>query len=306
MTRDDLVQRLTRASGKVFDDSGSYARCGPEIAVALEDAIAALAAPPDAPPLTQHQREARERLRAVLRDYNLLDPMHGLGRDVDEAVRWALGALADPTPTEPPAPPAAPRDGELASTLDRVGRIVERMEQGTDANKEPARPLAFYYTADRADTTPALVTRLRELERDLADACDYGVLDQTRECRWWREVAAIGDALSVQSAERLAHLTELVREWQEARKPVGLSAPGVGVAETYQAAVKRMVAADEALAACRLDVAAAETPAAGKRVQTPNEAEMLRALSDALTGGALDEQLKAAGAQHWPPQEPPR
>jgi hypothetical protein len=50
-----------------------------------------------------------------------------------------------------------------------------------------------------------------------------------------------------------ARLVELVREWQEARKPVGLAAPGVGVAETYQAAMKRMAAADEALAAFNLD-----------------------------------------------------
>lgn len=50
-----------------------------------------------------------------------------------------------------------------------------------------------------------------------------------------------------------SELVALVREWQEARKPVGLNAPGVEVAETYQRAVARMAAADEALAAYDLN-----------------------------------------------------
>ena len=48
-------------------------------------------------------------------------------------------------------------------------------------------------------------------------------------------------------------LIALVREWQEARKPAQLEAPGVNIAETYRAAVMRMAAADEALAAYDLD-----------------------------------------------------
>lgn len=50
-----------------------------------------------------------------------------------------------------------------------------------------------------------------------------------------------------------AGLVALVREWQEARNPAKLTEPGVGLAETYQAAVKRMTAADEALAAYDLN-----------------------------------------------------
>lgn len=49
-------------------------------------------------------------------------------------------------------------------------------------------------------------------------------------------------------------LVALVQEWQEARKPATLLAPGEFLAETFQAAVRRMSAADEALAAYRLDV----------------------------------------------------
>ena len=45
-----------------------------------------------------------------------------------------------------------------------------------------------------------------------------------------------------------AGLVEAVREWQAARKPMPLPAPGEKLAETYQAAVRRMAAADEALA----------------------------------------------------------
>ena len=48
-------------------------------------------------------------------------------------------------------------------------------------------------------------------------------------------------------------LSALVREWQEARKPAHLSEPGVDLVQTYQAAVKRMAAADEALAAYDID-----------------------------------------------------
>lgn len=43
-------------------------------------------------------------------------------------------------------------------------------------------------------------------------------------------------------------LRALVREWQRARRPMTLPAPGVDLAETYRAAVQRMTVADEALA----------------------------------------------------------
>ncbi len=44
-----------------------------------------------------------------------------------------------------------------------------------------------------------------------------------------------------------------VREWQEARKPTTLPEPGAGLVEAYRAAVTRMAAADEALAAYDLN-----------------------------------------------------
>lgn len=117
--------------------------------------------------------------------------------------------------------------------------------------------------------------------------------ERHRELRAELESATERHAYHLETAGRLARLTGLVREWQEARKPATLSAPGEFLAETFQAAVRRMSAADEALAGYRLDgpddeteqCVEVETPVAGKRAQTPNEAEMLRALSDALTGG---------------------
>lgn len=53
---------------------------------------------------------------------------------------------------------------------------------------------------------------------------------------------------------------DLLREWQEARKPAKLAEPGVDLAATYQAAVKRMAAADEALAAYNLNGPAGGAP----------------------------------------------
>lgn len=61
---------------------------------------------------------------------------------------------------------------------------------------------------------------------------------------------AAGDALAEAPAPALV---ALVREWQEARKPAKLADPGVDLVATYQAAVKRMTAADEALAAYDLN-----------------------------------------------------
>ncbi len=66
------------------------------------------------------------------------------------------------------------------------------------------------------------------------------------------EVMALRDAAAALS-RALAERDAAIREWQEARKPVGLDEPGVGIVEAYQAAVKRMMAAEHALAALNLD-----------------------------------------------------
>ena len=66
--------------------------------------------------------------------------------------------------------------------------------------------------------------------------------------------------MTLDTSPRVTQLLLLVREWQEARKPVTFDAPGVGVADTYQRAVARMAAADAALAACDL-----KGPAGGAR-----------------------------------------
>lgn len=50
-----------------------------------------------------------------------------------------------------------------------------------------------------------------------------------------------------------AELQELVREWQIARRPSQLLAPGVDLVETYRHAVQRMAVVDEALARFNLD-----------------------------------------------------
>ena len=64
----------------------------------------------------------------------------------------------------------------------------------------------------------------------------------------------LSDMAALRAEAPAPALVALVREWQEARKPATLSAPGEFLAETFQAAVRRMSAADEALAAYRLDV----------------------------------------------------
>lgn len=126
--------------------------------------------------------------------------------------------------------------------------------------------------------------------------------ERHRELHAELESATERHVYHLETAERLARLTGLVREWQDARKPATLSAPGEFLAETFQAAVRRMSAADEALAGYRLDESEAETLAAGKRAQTPNEAEMLTRLSDALTGGnasTWEQVLHAAQSLRW-------
>lgn len=76
----------------------------------------------------------------------------------------------------------------------------------------------------------------RELRAELESAID-------------RESARIVDQHAHRDlGQRHAALVALVREWQEARKPATLSAPGEFLSETFQAAVRRMSAADEALA----------------------------------------------------------
>ena len=175
-------------------------------------------------------------------------------------------------------------------TPDQLAR-VERLRD--EKLREVAAHAAFgphaiaYAKADADALTACLAaldaaeTRVRELRAELESATD-------------RESARIVDQYAHRDlGQRYAALVALVREWQEARKPATLSAPGEFLAETFQAAVRRMSAADEALAGYRLDgpddeteqCVEVETPVAGKRAQTPNEAEMLRALSDALTGG---------------------
>lgn len=44
--REALLEKVNRAQGRVFDGTGSYALCGPEIAHALDAVAAALASPP--------------------------------------------------------------------------------------------------------------------------------------------------------------------------------------------------------------------------------------------------------------------
>lgn len=115
------------------------------------------------------------------------------------------------------APPAAPSDGDLASAVDRVTRLRR------DIASMPSR---VEWLGGQ---------RTRYVQRD--------------------EVLALVDAaLAAPPAAPPADLVALVQEWQEARKPATLLAPGEFLAETFQAAVRRMSAADEALAAYRLDV----------------------------------------------------
>lgn len=78
-------------------------------------------------------------------------------------------------------------------------------------------------------------------------------------------------------------LVALVREWQEARKPAKLADPGVDLVATYQAAVKRMTAADEALAAYDLN-----GPAGGALVGQTEPTESTGPYLCACTCGCVD------------------
>lgn len=84
-----------------------------------------------------------------------------------------------------------------------------------------------------------------------------------------------------------ADLVALVREWQEARKPATLSAPGEFLAETFQAAVRRMSAADEALAAYQLD-----GPAGGALVGQTAPTESTGPYLCACTCGCGDRTIR--------------
>lgn len=112
----------------------------------------------------------------------------------------------------------------------------------------------------------------------------------------WKEVAALGDALHRRIAALAtpapvaappADLVALVREWQEARKPATLSAPGEFLAETFQAAVRRMSAADEALAAYQLD-----GPAGGALVGQTAPTESTGPYLCACTCGCGDRTIR--------------
>lgn len=97
------------------------------------------------------------------------------------------------------------------------------------------------------------------MTRDAMIAALQSVQASCHACRWRDEVSALASVIAALRAAPPADagappaLVALVREWQEARKPATLSAPGEFLAETFQAAVRRMSAADEALAAYRLE-----------------------------------------------------
>lgn len=102
----------------------------------------------------------------------------------------------------------------------------------------------------------------------------------------------------------LAHLLALVREWQEARKPVAFGAPGVGVADTYQRAVVRMAAADEALAAYDLNGPAGGA-LVGQTEPTESTGPYLCACTCGCVGGAsASDDGNVAKLQEGPDRAP--
>lgn len=178
-----------------------------------------------------------------------------------------LGKLLLPTFT--------PREVEIASATARavlahVRAALSAADAGLVSERDEARA-----RAERAEG------RLREISDLLEDAgvpggtTLYGGVLMLRERAERAEAAVVaerakgeslladaellaahGAARSELLAKRLAAATalpdaglvEAVREWQAARKPMPLPAPGEKLAETYQAAVRRMAAADESLA----------------------------------------------------------
>lgn len=94
---------------------------------------------------------------------------------------------------------------------------------------------------------------------------------------------------ATQGAEiaRLRGLVALVREWQDARKPTTLAAPGEFIAETFQAAVRRMSAADEALAGYDLN-----GPAGGALVGQTAPTESTGPYLCACTCGCGDRTIR--------------
>lgn len=137
-----------------------------------------------------------------------------------------------------------------------------------------------------AEDRAALVARLRGLEQTCkaqADAYegDYLAWLERAEAAH-HAIAALAtppETPSEPSAIVASGLVETVREWQEARRPAQLTEPGVDLALTYQAAVKRMTAADEALAAYDLS---------GPSAPTPVESVDLRIGDVVMFGGRLE------------------
>lgn len=145
-----------------------------------------------------------------------------------------------------------------------------------------------------------LQERVRELRAELESAVDRE-RGRGAEVLFWRDAesnhalkaVSLGRALDACRAEmhaqedranaaerRLNRIERLLWEWQEARKPVGLSAPGVGVVETYQRAVKRMAAADEALAAFDLDAPEDDEAETCETCQQPITGQVVRSWDD--------------------------
>lgn len=218
--------------------------------------------------------------------------------DRQKRMRVAADAARDALAALPP-----PADPSLVARLERAETALEHVRRQAGIWKQEARTQKA--TVDGVGAIVGLpdygpiVAAVEALAMGArkCHTCGY-TLVRCNDCKDGGAVACCPDC-DHREEPRPADppaLVALVREWQAARKPTVLATPGEFLAETFQAAVRRMSAADEALAACRLDVAEAETPAAGKRVQTPNEAEMLRALSDALTGGALGRIREGANS----------
>lgn len=88
-------------------------------------------------------------------------------------------------------------------------------------------------------------------------------------------VVRIDDGLRPTDAGGGEELRALVREWQIARRPSHLPAPGVDVVETYRHAVLRMTVVDEALARFDLD-----GPAGGAMVGQPAPTESTGPFTD--------------------------
>lgn len=104
------------------------------------------------------------------------------------------------------------------------------------------------------------------------------------------------DGLLPTDAGGCEELRALVREWQIARRPSQLPAPGVDMVETYRHAVLRMTVVDEALARFNLD-----GPAGGAMVGQPAPTESTGLFTDEYaveTLTHLARTLPDVDAQH--------